>query len=251
MSNNTWNFTSSHSRVLLTAEAALNLAVGVFHKCRPRPIVTRGICPDRQATEYRIKIGIFYSLQSMAWDDLMLEAHGIRQGFRQDIQGNEYFGSDSRRNTSLPLVVAGCMVSEHSLIPPNGTSVLIGYDHRYKAFAAIRELRIADLSIPGSGFVDSFRLLAVSSAKQWRNTGVNLTMYEYFDTKHVEELRINIDRLKPWTRISLASSLVSYNVSCTHTRLSLANGIEAIVWYRFTQLHSNKQETFPIHTENG
>ncbi len=236
--------------LLLPAEAALNLAVDTYDMCQPRKLLTKGVCADTRKTRHRIEIGIFYSLQSMPWDDGMLERRGIHEGFRRDIQGNEYFGPNLQRNTSLPLVIAGCTVSEHNLIPPNNTTVLLGSNHGYKSYAALAGLSSGNKSIAVSGFMDSSRILAVSGAQQWLETGINLTVFEYYDEKHIKQLRTNIDRRRRWTRLPLLPPLVTYNVSCASTGLSAADGIEAIVWYRFTQLHSSKLANFRIVTKN-
>ena len=236
--------------LLLPAEIVLNFAVDTSDRCQPKRLETKGLCAATRKAKLRIENGIFYSIQSMPWDDGALEKASIRQGLRRNIQGNEYFGDEPKRNLSLPVVVAGCRVSEIKLIPPNGTTVVLGYNHRYNMYAAFREIRVGNESIAGIGAVNTKRILALSLGKRWLRTGVNLTVFEYYDSVDVQKLRNDIDPRQRWTRLSVASPIVSYNVSCATTGLSLEDARQALKWYRFTQLDTGYLRKFNI-TVNG
>lgn len=237
--------------LLLPAEITLNFAVDTCVKCQPRRIETKGLCATTPKTKLRKQIGIFYSIQSMPWNDEDLERSKVRQGLRRDIQGNEYFGYELNRNTSLPVVISGCTVSKMKIIPPNDTTIVLGNHHDYKMYGAFRELRIGNSSVKGIGTMNEKRILALSYGKKWLKTGINLTIFEYYDSEDVKKFRKLLGIRKKWTRLSLASPIISYNVSCEQTGLSLEDATKALKWYRFTQLDASRLKTFNITTDDG
>lgn len=113
------------SILAVPTEFYADMGVAVSERCSPIRIRSEGVCAD--ALESRNSPGTKLDIlrNTGNWDGEDIVKNPIYEGFRRNIDGNEYFGPDIKRDPKLPIVIEGCRVSPSRLLPPiNTTSTL-------------------------------------------------------------------------------------------------------------------------------
>lgn len=234
--------------LLVPAEIALDFGVETSDRCFPRRLETKGLCESPRPKNNRIQLNTFFNVVSIRWDEQFIGSTSIRQGFRRQVEGNEYFGPVPRVSKSVPVVISGCRRTEYDLLNPQKTSLSLGFNHK---------LRIGSkIALANKVFVDeSERATRITITPQYLlgysmppqklgEHGFSITAFESFDTVNVNHLLSGINRSKTWSKLRVASPIVRYNISCSSTGLSLNDAWVALLSFRITQLELERFSTF-------
>lgn len=235
---------------LLPAEMVSELGVTNSNRCAPRRITTSGICaraPHMRSLSWTQLISNAFLVEDTNWDNEEITSNPIYQGLREEIDGNEYFGPDVRRNPNLPIIVANCTVGIIATWLPSETRLEFGEDN--------------------SSHAEDLKLLSVhyradnSSWKVYNGLGAVLDDYMFGSALlvspqestalNVRDSRATVFECPLSSQISTISwkarnnrnlimtpraPIITYNVSCKPTVVKSNQFTNAIFSYRYAQL---------------
>lgn len=236
------------------AELVLDSGVDLSEKCNPIRKPTRGLCanPSRPNTNLGTAAAILF--HTSEWDDNHISEYPIYQGLHHSITGREFFGPDPIRNTSLPVVVAGCKVGKTFLLPPETTfaSLFLGGPYIDSGFALVLAVQNGKIQIRTSGLMSlSFEapfFIAHSDIESIGNTGFSTQVFEYFNFKHLLEEKKRLNASMRLRNFRLSTPLITYNVSCNSTGLTRDHIAESVLLGRIGDLEHTQT---PIIVSDG
>ena len=238
--------------VLLTiaaipSEFAADFGVSVSNRCKPAKILTQGLCasPVEPPSGRPMATTMYLLKYTSTWNDDDLVNNPIRQGFRHQIDGTEYFKPDSTRDKELPVVVEGCRVGERRLISGGRSTISFLYGGKLHGAGY---MSIASITVDGEQVMSGDRggakyraekpiIFTYTDVLPIGNTGFKFTVYEYHDWKQIRsQLRI-VSQSEPIHTFKPVSPMIAYNVSCNESGLVRSNVAFQVAVPRFDVFH--------------
>lgn len=241
-------FVATLAIAIFPAEIMAEFGVRVSDHCEPQRLRTSGICAHNVRKSFRRDFGVSFLVEEMRWDDNMLVAFPIRQGFRRNIDGSEYFGSAVQPNKSLPVVIADCKSDTYRILQPSEFRLKFGRNPMMNAKGVwMKSVLIlnSSRSINGIGHVnDNYKFKSafmVSSNPGEAENRTLATIYEYSHSKDIANIskvsRKNSKRGVTALWVRPKAPLLVYNLSCRISGLSVQDFTDAIFVYRKAQLN--------------
>ncbi len=238
--------------LLIPAELVLDLGVKPSNRCCPRKIITEGICANRRKSGWEVSTAS--EVRMLPWTNEQLGTHPIREGFRRDVDGSEYFGAHTKPNTSLPIVIEGCRSSPHELLPARAAKISIGWNHPMQdhsaGIATANEITIYGTKTKSDIFVMHNTLIGVQLPPiRIGKTGFNFTVFESLDKESNQNIRASINRSLKWTELVVNARVMRYTVSCSISSLKPDDARDALLTYRYSEIEAGNPKRFDFTHE--
>lgn len=241
--------------LLIPAELLFDHSIIQSERCCPERLNTKGLCAAIPSKPLRPGLIAILEILSVPWDYNDIGKVPIREGFRKQFDGTEYFGVSKQINTSLPIVVEGCKTGKYEILPTEKTIISIGMNHRLKIgqpLAAVRTIKFENKTYNVTLSTTYTSLFGfVVPLKKEGASGFNATIFESVDPATLKGLMTGIDKKKKWTDLQPISPIIRYTVSCKTTGL-LHNDIPiALTRLRYTEIEVGKSKSFNFLYKNS
>lgn len=242
------------SLLMIPAEIVSDFGVDVSGKCRPLRFRTDGIC-GYTASNFRSwskAISTALVVEDVSWNNEHLSKYPIRQGFRKQINGMEYFGTRLKPNNSLPIIICNCRTSNLTAFPMTDTRLIIGRgSQRRPEIVGWNQVSVrggAKIYKGLGALVYNFEkssAFMVGDPYETPSKSVMTRIFEYSNSADITELlesakNVSVASVRP------KSVVVMYNVSCEKATMMPLQFKRGLYAYRYAQLsRSGNRDPIP------
>lgn len=253
---------------LLAAELSAELGLNTSSRCKPRRILTAGICAKINTDDMEI-IEKFTSasVALTMWPDAELK-HPVRQGFRNTFDGSESLDENlNPADKNLPIVISGVSVSSAKTHSPSNSNYTVSFVERVYNMRMITSVNIgASRSIDGIGretqngnYTTGFIIAKDTSPGAAKNSILLLdfpkknSVHENNADHHAEHEGEIHDKEELGTRLvgdvvkELNVPIVEHKVTIENTGLTQRHLLDALVAFRLVQLQ-NPVNVHPVES---